>query len=413
MLGRHASRWLVAALGLILPFVLHAQTAPTDWVTAKSVTPIGPSGGVYLGQGNFIANGKYIPAGYYGAPIRYEAATIAKLVGKVAANTIRVAAAVGTVMSIYDLAKYLWNPTTNQWESGSKPATTCSSGYSYYNDIGGTHQSCGAAAYTTWFEGTSAWTNFCWTNYLQYTSDGQCTHSAFDVSLGCHPWTFTYTPGPVATSRGYHTGTSNYQVCVSTFGSSVTDPAVPGTAVPVADVASKVWNDPQLMHDLLHDPEGNIIRTPEVKAAEDALGSQLASKYGAPTAPSTAPATDVDPGVVINQPKTQTAPDQMPVFCEWAKTICDWIGWTKQTPTDADQVAPPVPFEDAPSSSTWSSGLGGGSCPAPHTVDLGDMGTFQMTVQPLCDLADYLRPLFIAMAALAAAFIIGGRRNAS
>lgn len=76
---------------------------------------------------------------------------------------------------------------------------------------------------------------------------------------------------------------------------------------------------------------------------------------------------------------------------------------------------PEVPWDETPPEPVqWSSGLGGGQCPAPHqvTVTLGGYSaspTFEYT--PLCTAATYLRPVLIGAATILAAVIVAGLRQ--
>lgn len=78
----------------------------------------------------------------------------------------------------------------------------------------------------------------------------------------------------------------------------------------------------------------------------------------------------------------------------------------------------PMPYADPPVPSSylgqWSSGLGGGSCPAAKVVTIG-VGSVSTSVsfefKPLCDFAQMIRGLVIACAALAAAYIVSGVRK--
>lgn len=78
----------------------------------------------------------------------------------------------------------------------------------------------------------------------------------------------------------------------------------------------------------------------------------------------------------------------------------------------------PMPYADPPIPSSylgqWSSGLGGGSCPAAKVVTIG-VGSISTSVsfefKPLCDFAQMIRGLVIACAALAAAYIVSGVRK--
>lgn len=78
----------------------------------------------------------------------------------------------------------------------------------------------------------------------------------------------------------------------------------------------------------------------------------------------------------------------------------------------------PMPYADPPIPSSylgqWSSGLGGGSCPAAKvvTVGLGPVSTsVSFEFKPLCDFALMIKGLVIACAAIAAVYIVAGVRK--
>ncbi len=78
----------------------------------------------------------------------------------------------------------------------------------------------------------------------------------------------------------------------------------------------------------------------------------------------------------------------------------------------------PMPYMDPPIPSSylgqWSSGLGGGSCPAAKVITVG-VGPVSTTVsfefKPLCDFALMIKGLVIACAGIAAAYIVAGVRK--
>jgi len=108
-----------------------------------------------------------------------------------------------------------------------------------------------------------------------------------------------------------------------------------------------------------------------------------------------------------------TAPSAWPEFCTYAAPVCALVDYVMDDSTD--ETSPPeVEWLDPPTASTWTSGLASdGTCPAPIQLTIpGLEAEVEFPYQPLCDLAVYLRALILAAAALTAAFIIGGRRNA-
>jgi hypothetical protein len=182
-------------------------------------------------------------------------------------------------------------------------------------------------------------------------------------------------------------------------------------AVPVSnhDLGYALRDRPDVINAVLIDPDtGAPIRTPELVAAMNDLRKALEAANGAQPAPDMP--TDPD----WSNPDTSTPNQtQWPGFCDWATTVCEFIDWVK-APDDAPE-RPEVPWDETPPEPVqWSSGLGGGECPAPHQVTVSIMGysaspSFEYT--PLCTAATYLRPVLIAVATIVAAFIVAGLRQ--
>jgi len=109
--------------------------------------------------------------------------------------------------------------------------------------------------------------------------------------------------------------------------------------------------------------------------------------------------------VAATAANSAAAPSTWPDFCVFAPTFCAWFGDEGSDDVDLPEK------EIAVTASGWTSGLGSGTCPAPSTLTLSAW-TGSVTYQPYCDLAALIRPLVLLSAALYAAFIIAGLRNA-
>lgn len=178
-------------------------------------------------------------------------------------------------------------------------------------------------------------------------------------------------------------------------------------------------DDSNVGKDLLDDANGIPYDTPEMRDARQQLRDELSAQDGDapfqwPPLPAFPPLPeDWTPEVFepwMSEPTAggaQAAPSTpIPVFCEWAGSLCEWLGWTQQEMTA--QQNPELPIEtSAPAS--WDSGLGSGSCPAPVVVSaLG--ASVSLSWQPACDFVSMLRPILIAFAGVAAALILLGQR---
>ncbi len=184
--------------------------------------------------------------------------------------------------------------------------------------------------------------------------------------------------------------------------------------VPIADVGRLIINSPQTWPTILRNFDGSPVRTPELVSAGQALGAQLAAGTG--PAQSAGWDTGLQGGSPQPQPQPQPDPNappmavEFPQFCQWATKVCDFIDWFRED--DVGDDSPQVPEEQLEALRVpWSSGFGGGSCPADKVVQLDYGWEVMFPVQPLCDLASLLRPLVILLAAIMSLYlIIGGSR---
>lgn len=183
--------------------------------------------------------------------------------------------------------------------------------------------------------------------------------------------------------------------------------AVPAREMTATELGNVLKQNRQAVEALLRDVNNRPVMTPELTQALNDLRKSLEAANGDVPAPDIA----VQPDYADNVDKDgQTT--QFPEFCSWATVVCDWMKWTREKPA-TEQVDVPEEELDL-TAAQWSSGIGGGSCPAPLSVAISTpvVTNIEFTYQPLCDLASLLKPLFIASAAIVAAFIIGGGKRA-
>ncbi|WP_152982604.1 virulence factor TspB C-terminal domain-related protein [Stenotrophomonas humi] len=186
----------------------------------------------------------------------------------------------------------------------------------------------------------------------------------------------------------------------------------PGTdAGPVSDerLGDAIRPHPDVVNSLLTDPRtGRPVMTPELQQMMDDIKQQIEQREGMPGSdPSPAPDMEDDTAKDDGSP--------WPSFCGWATVVCDFIEWVKTD--DPDTQNPEVPWEEeipADVTQTWSSGLGGGSCPsaASFTVSLGGFSASpEFSFEGICQFGTIMRPVIIALAAIIAGFIIAGVRG--
>lgn len=174
------------------------------------------------------------------------------------------------------------------------------------------------------------------------------------------------------------------------------------------DLGNLLKQSPQVVNAILIDPEtGAPIRTQELVEAMNDLRRQLEAANGLD------PGTDVSPTDDMTKPEVRES--DWPAFCNWAGMVCDFMDWWMSDDTHTEK--PEVPWEEeSPTelAKSWSSGLGGGSCPGSisFTVALaGGSASPEFSFEPLCGFATMMRPVIIALAAIIAGFIVAGIRG--
>lgn len=169
-----------------------------------------------------------------------------------------------------------------------------------------------------------------------------------------------------------------------------------------------VKSSPQVVNAILIDPvTGAPIRTQELVDALNNLRHALEAANGITT-----PGADLSASEDFAQ--HQPSETAWPEFCGWALPVCDFIDWFKAEEPPSDR--PEVPWEEEPPApSSWTSGLGGGSCPSPvqFTVTLGAYSSSpEFSYDGICGFAGIMRPVLIAAATIVAALILAGIRSA-
>ncbi len=119
--------------------------------------------------------------------------------------------------------------------------------------------------------------------------------------------------------------------------------------------------------------------------------------------PETEPTTD---GELDDGLDTQT---EEIIDCEFMPTVCEFLAWFKEEkPLEEDPELPTKDISDMEKS--WSSGLGGGSCPSPVTTSFQGQ-QIVYSYAGACNMAGYISPLVIGGALFASAFILLGMRS--
>lgn len=186
------------------------------------------------------------------------------------------------------------------------------------------------------------------------------------------------------------------------------NPSSPPVPISDYDLGNALKHSPQVVNAVLIDPDtGAPLRTPELIAALNGLRQALEAANGV-----TNPGPDLvpDEGWADKPTPSQT---EWPEFCNWAATVCDFIGWVKTEPDAREE--PEIEWEEeAPETLQWSSGLGGGSCPSPVVFSVSLAGTTaspEFSFSALCEFGTMMRPVVIVLATIVAGFILAGQRG--
>ncbi|WP_323842845.1 virulence factor TspB C-terminal domain-related protein [Moraxella sp. Pampa] len=156
---------------------------------------------------------------------------------------------------------------------------------------------------------------------------------------------------------------------------------------------------PDTATDPARDPKTDPARDPKTDPARD---------------PKTDPARD--PKTDQQNPSTTIVNRQFPVFCTWAKPVCDFITWFKKEPDDndfSDRDRPKIDdlsFDMNPSDFDSDYLKYGGQCPDldSFVIPIGEQSiNMKFDISPFCSFVVNVRPAILAIAYLLAMMIIG------
>ena len=131
------------------------------------------------------------------------------------------------------------------------------------------------------------------------------------------------------------------------------------------------------------------------------------------------PTTNPDTGEV----KPGSISLDFPVFCSWAPSLCVMADKVQQAISDVATEYADKPQEntnteleipDLEEQSIDSDISFGGSCPAPLTSQVNFMGineTIEFSFDPVCEIAEFIKPVVISISAFSAALIVAGIRT--
>ena len=158
------------------------------------------------------------------------------------------------------------------------------------------------------------------------------------------------------------------------------------------------------------------------------FASWAAAPAGEPPADATAAAeANTAIGTQTQNPTNPATTDlslEFPAFCGWAPTVCELAQTTIQFIADVKAEYADKPQEktdteleipDLEQDIEVDTDLSfGGSCPAPLSSDINFMGlneTIEFSFDPVCEIAEFIKPVVISVSAFSAVLIVAGIRT--
>lgn len=98
---------------------------------------------------------------------------------------------------------------------------------------------------------------------------------------------------------------------------------------------------------------------------------------------------------------------EIPTDCDFMPTVCRFIYWfTEPDPELSQEPDLQSLRQDLDPDRSFTVGTSTASCPAPFQISLSMFPSVEVSLQPLCDLVDLLRPLFLAFSFYISARIV-------
>lgn len=329
-------------------------------------------------------------AGYYSRPVLVSNNTLSGLANGLARRALPVAAFVGAVAA----AGWAIDELTKQVMSApAEEDRFVQPGAYYYIDstVGHTHASAAASA-----------------QFMCSLASYPCAVDAALVDCGGPGGNQCYARLRNTSNNETYIYGNNRGVNPYSYPYEVTSPLVQPHVIGSPQLADFIKNNPQLWNDALRNPDGSVNRNPDVQGEAQRLADELLDPEAVPQPDPTA---EWDTGLQGGDPQNSPTALEFPVFCTWASKVCELADWL-MADDDEEPPANEIDWIDPQAAVTWSSGLGGGSCPADVSASLPFGGEVTFPMGQFCEAADMIRPLVLVSAALIAAMIIGGYRRA-
>lgn len=371
---------------------------------------------IYEGTKNVIINGAdFVKKGT--ATITPTAANVAKTLGKGVAGVV-LSVAVDELLGSVD---WVLDPANNQIVYTKPADPSIPPNTQYYYQQGAANPSFIVYGSTI----TQIANNFC-SKRLSYSSVKDCsvtsiTQTTFHIVSTCkqygqcYGYDSTYTPQRVLNP--------NYNP----------DAVEEKKTIPLETVAQKVISNAES-----GDTKAQLATT--AASADIVAEAETDSVKARPIAQqleatSTTKPADADAAATANtaigtQTQNPTKPEvkdialEFPAFCSWAPTLCEFAQTANQAIADAKAEYADKPQEntdteleipDLEQDIEVDTDISfGGSCPAPLSSDINFMGlnkTIEFSFDPVCQIAEFIKPVVISISAFSAALIVAGIRT--
>lgn len=170
--------------------------------------------------------------------------------------------------------------------------------------------------------------------------------------------------------------------------------------------------------DIVTEAERDNVKARPIAQQLEATSTTKPADEAAAAAANTATGTQTE-----TKPGTAELALEFPTFCAWAPTLCEFAQTATQSIDEAKAEYADKPQEntdteleipDLEEQSIDSDISFGGSCPAPLTSDINFMGlnkTIEFSFDPVCQIAEFIKPVVISISAFSAALIVAGVRT--
>ena len=171
--------------------------------------------------------------------------------------------------------------------------------------------------------------------------------------------------------------------------------------------------------DIVSEAEKDVKARPIAQQLESSASTKPADEAAAAEANTATGTQTQNP----TKPEVKDIALEFPAFCGWASIVCEFAQTANQAIADAKAEYSDKPQENTdteleipdPEEQSIDSDISfGGSCPATLTSQVNFMGineTIEFSFEPVCEIAQFIKPVVISISAFSAALIVAGIRT--